>query len=326
MDRQASARKAAACFALCGFFTTAAAHAGEDATPREWLERMSGAVQTTNYEGTVIRLQDGQVEAFKVVHTVSDGVVREKFSIQDGNGLEIIRNGNEVLCIFPDRESVLIEEWNNQSTLFSTLPSSKIHSGGVYDVLIKGYDRVAGRKSVQLAVVPHDEYRFGYRIWLDIETGFPLQTRLIGSDSSTLQQVKFADIRIHSEILASALLASSYVTDNWKWTDVSHRKVNKVIETDWVADDIPRGFSVISTRQEELPGAEEHVTHILYGDGLATVSVFISSSGDGKKGKRSSSGASSAYSTVVDGYRVTAVGEVPDITVEQIAKSMRQRR
>ena len=325
MDRQASTRKAAACFALCGFFTTAAAYAGEDVTPREWLERMSGAVQTTDYEGTVIRVQGGQVEAFKVIHTVSDGVVREKFSIQDGNGLEIIRNGNEVLCIFPDRESVLIEEWNNQSTLFSTLPSSKIHSGGVYDVLIKGYDRVAGRKSVQLAVVPHDEYSFGYRIWLDIETGFPLQTRLIGSDNSTLQQVKFADIRIHSEILASAL-ASSYVTENWKWTDVSRRKAHKAIETDWIADEIPRGFIVISTRQEELPGAEEKVTHILYGDGLATVSVFISSSSAGKKGKRSRSGASSAYSTVVDGYRVTAVGEVPDITVEQIAKSMRQRR
>ena len=325
MSRETSTRKAAACFALCGFFANPLAYAGEDITPREWLDRMSGAVQTTDYEGTVIRLQDGKVEVFKVVHTVSDGVVREKFSIQDGNGLEIIRNGNEVLCIFPDRKSVLVEEWNNQSTLFSTLPSSEIHSGGVYDVLIKGYDRVAGRKSVQLAVVPHDEYRYGYRIWLDLETGFPLQTQFIGSDNTSLQQGKFADIHVHSEILASALV-SSYATDNWKWTDVSRRKVKKVIETDWVADDIPLGFRVISTSQEALPGAREYVTHILYGDGLATVSVFISSGSAGKKGKRSRSGASSAYSAVVDGYRVTAVGEVPEVTVEQIAKSMRQRR
>jgi negative regulator of sigma E activity len=35
-------------------------------------------------------------------------------------------------------------------------------------------------------------------------------------------------------------------------------------------------------------------------------------------------GASNSYSTVIDGYRVTAVGQVPQITVEQIAKSMRQ--
>jgi sigma-E factor negative regulatory protein RseB len=325
MSDVATTHKAAACLALCGFFTAAGAYAGEDLAPHEWLNRMSGAVQTTDYEGTVIRVRDGRVEAFKVVHAVSDGVVREKVIIQDGDGLEIIRNGNEVLCIFPDRESVLVEEWNNQSTLFSTLPSSEIRSGGVYDVLIKGYDRIAARKSVQLAVVPHDEYRYGYRVWLDVETGFPLQTWMIGSDNERLQQVRFTEIRIHSEILASEL-SSSYVTDNWKWTDVSHRRAKKVIDTDWSGDDIPPGFRVISTSQEALPGGEEEVTHIRYGDGLATVSVFISSGGDGKKAKRSRVDASNSYSTVIDGYRVTAVGEVPEITVEQIAKSMRRRQ
>jgi negative regulator of sigma E activity len=37
-------------------------------------------------------------------------------------------------------------------------------------------------------------------------------------------------------------------------------------------------------------------------------------------------GASNSYSTVIGDYRVTAVGQVPQITVEQIAKSMRQSR
>ncbi len=178
---------------------------------------------------------------------------------------------------------------------------------------------------MQLAVVPHDEYRYGYRIWLDVETGFPLQTRLIGSNSVPLQQVRFAEIQIHSEILSSAL-SSSYATDNWKWTDVSRRRTKKVIDTDWNGADIPPGFRVISTSREALPGSDEHVTHILYGDGLATVSVFISSGGTGKKAKRSRVGASNTFSTVIDGYRITAVGEVPEITVEQIAKSMRRRQ
>jgi negative regulator of sigma E activity len=168
--------KAAACVVLCGFFAALFAVANEDVSPDVWLDRMTGAVQTTDYEGTVVRLQDGKVEAFKVVHAVSDGVV-----IQDGNGLEIIRNGNEVHCIFPDHESVLVEEWNNQSTLFSTLPSSDIRFGSEYDVLIKGFERVAGRKTVKLAILPHDNYRYGYRIWLDVDTGFPLQTQLIGN-------------------------------------------------------------------------------------------------------------------------------------------------
>ena len=68
------------------------------------------------------------------------------------------------------------------------------------------------------------------------------------------------------------------------------------------------------------------MTHILFSDGLAMVSVFISAGVAEMKAKRSRVGASSSYSTVIDGYRVTAVGEVPEVTVEQIAKSMQRRQ
>jgi len=54
--------------------------------------------------------------------------------------------------------------------------------------------------------------------------------------------------------------------------------------------------------------------------------VFISPVTDEKKPRRSSVGASNSYSTVVDDYRVTAVGQVPQVTVEQIARSMRRRQ
>ena len=97
---------------------------------------MASAVQTANYEGTVIRIQNDKVEALKVVHIVTDGVVREKMIVQEGNGLEIIRNGNEVHCILPDKKSVLVEEWNDQSALFSSLPAGDIRFGSEYDVSI----------------------------------------------------------------------------------------------------------------------------------------------------------------------------------------------
>jgi len=315
-------RTAAACIASSGLFIGALVVAADDATPSEWLDRMGTAVQTTNYEGTVVRLQDGKVEAFEVVHKISDGVVREKVIFKDGNGLEIIRNGNEVHCIFPDRESVLVEEWNDQSTLFSTLPSSDLRFGSEYDISIDNFERVAGRKAVMLAIRPHDNYRYGHRIWLDIKTGFPLQTQLLGDDNEPLEQVKFADISIHSDILASAL-APSYSTDNWKWYSEPRRSEKREVETDWVGDDIPAGFRVISTKQELLPGSNDAVTHILYSDGLASVSVFIATGNEKQTAKRSRVGASNSFSTNIDEFRVTAVGEVPDATVERIASSMR---
>ena len=322
MTRSKPQQTAATHLALYAVLIVAAAVFAAENEPNEWLARMTVAVETISYEGTVIRISDGKAEALKVVHTVSDGVVREKVISQEGDGLEIIRNGNEVHCILPDRKSVLVDEWNDQSTLFSTLPSSDIRFGSEYDVAIVREDRVAGHKTVLIAIRPHDEYRFGHRIWLDLGTGFPLQTQLIDADGSALEQVKFADIVLGKNILASDL-APSYSTENFKWYDQPRRKVTPVLNSIWVNDDLPAGYRAISTHEEALPGSEEMVTHILFGDGLANVSVFIAAYDGNEFAATSKVGASNSYSTLVDDKRVTAVGEVPAMTVERIANSTR---
>ena len=294
----------------------------QDGPPNEWLDKMASAVQTANYEGTVIRIQNDKVEALKVVHVVADGVVREKVIVQEGNGLEIIRNGNEVQCILPDKQSVLVEEWNDQSALFSSLPTGDIRFGNEYDVSIVREERVAGRKTVLLAIRPHDEYRFGHRIWLDIETGFPLQTKLIAQDGEAIEQVRFADIELGGDIHASAL-APSTSTENFRWFTQPKRKVTHIVDSPWQSDQLPSGFRVVSTHEETLSGRDAVVTHILYSDGLANVSVFIEPASDRKIARQSSVGSSTSYSVETDGFRVTAVGEVPAATVEKIATSMR---
>ncbi len=317
-------RSLCALLLVCSSFVFAGPGLAASDDPREWLHRMGAAVQSTSYEGTVIRIRGGEAESLKVVHQVADGVIREKVVAQEGNGLEIIRNGNEVHCILPDRKSVLVEEWNDQSTLFSTLPSSEIRFGNEYDVSIVREERVAGRQTRLLAIRPHDSYRYGYRIWLDKATAFPLQTQLIGEDGAAIEQVMFAEISLDKEIDASAL-APSYSTEEFRWFNQSNHHVTRSIDTDWVCENLPRGFKVVSTHEEKMPGSETFVTHILYSDGLANVSVFIAQLGEGNSQGPSSVSGSNSFSVIVGDHHVTAVGEVPAITVEQIATTMRPR-
>lgn len=293
-----------------------------DMEPHAWLQRMAAAVQSTSYSGTVIRIQDGTAEALKVVHTVKDGVVMEKVVAQEGNGLEIIRNGNEVHCILPDRKSVLVEEWDDQSTLFSTLPGSEIRFGNEYDIAIVRKERVAGRAAILLAIRPHDSYRYGHRIWLDTETGFPLQTQLIG-DGTPIEQVKFADISINQEIHASAL-QPSVNTEHFTWLRQSSGHKGTKTETLWSSDALPAGFQAVSTHAEVMHGSGETVTHILFSDGLANVSVFIASRSDNAAAGAARVGGSNSFSVDQGDYEITAIGEVPAMTVRQIASSMRE--
>jgi len=201
------------------------------------------------------------------------------------------------------------------------LQSSDIRFGSEYDVSILREDRVAGRETIVIAIRPHDVFRYGHRIWLDTETGFPLQTQLIDENGEPIEQLKFAEITLNAEIHGNAFLPS-YETDGFRWYTQPSRHASLEVETEWDSGELPRGFRAVSTHGEVLPGSQGAVTHILYSDGLASVSVFIATDTDGVVSGPTSVGGSNSYSTVIDGHLVTAVGEVPAATVEQIATTM----
>ena len=309
----------AAATALAACSVTASAQS----SPDELLDQMNHVVNVVDYEGTVFRSENGASEALRIVHKIIDGVIHEKLVSQEGNGLEIIRIGNDVHCILPEKQTVLIEKWADQSTLFSALPSSEIRYGAEYDVSIVREDRVAGRQAIMLAIRPHDRFRYGHRIWLDEETSFPLKTEMLSIDGELIEQIKFADISIGNNISKDAL-APSMSLDNYSWYTEPARYESVEVDTNWESTDLPSGFRVRSTRTERLPGADAPVTHIVYSDGMATVSVFIAERNETKFAGKSSVGASNTYSLQQGDFQITVVGEVPTETVQRIAASMRQ--
>jgi sigma-E factor negative regulatory protein RseB len=298
-------------------------HGEDNSAPAEWLRGMSRALSEVDYEGTVIRRQNGKSEALKVVHKVIEGVVHERVVTQEGDGLEIIRVGDEAHCILPDRKSVLIERWDDQSALFSALPGDDIRFGAHYDLSVVREERVAGRAAVLIAVRPHDQFRFGHRLWLDRQTAFPLRTELVDHNGELIEEIKFAEIRL-GDVVSRDALKPSLSLDDFTWYAEPARSPPVPVEANWVSDDLPSGFEVVSMTVEKFPGAEAPVTHIVYGDGLAAVSVFIGMNSEESVAGQAQIGAASSFSTVADEFRITAVGEVPQETLKRIAGSMRR--
>ena len=66
------------------------------------------------------------------------------------------------------------------------------------------------------------------------------------------------------------------------------------------------------------------VDHIVYTDGLAMVSVFVEKTDQPARFTPGpmNNGALNAYARMANGYRVTAVGEVPQGTVQRMAISV----
>jgi sigma-E factor negative regulatory protein RseB len=87
---------------------------------------------------------------------------------------------------------------------------------------------------------------------------------------------------------------------------------------------VPGGFKLSVAQQSQIAGSDYPVEHLVYSDGLATVSVFIEDPHTKSEVSEgfSKMGSTNAFSLTLRGRKVTAVGEVPRQTVRTIASSL----
>jgi sigma-E factor negative regulatory protein RseB len=299
---------------------------GSQATAQEarvWLERMSRAVEELNYRGTFVHVLDGTAETLHIVHRNANGQSGERILSVDGVGREIVRQGDQVQGIFPDRRIVMFETRGNVSPLVAALPSNTTELEPHYEITLGEGARVAERAVQVLEIKPRDEFRYGYMLWLDQETAMPLQSQLIDEQGQIVEQILFTDIEVLADIPASALEPT---IDTAGFTTLrAPDSAPLAAEIPWRAAAVPGGFRLSVATQSPMAGSDTPVEHLVYSDGLATVSVFIeaaATNADVQDGF-SNAGSTNAYSlTLRDGRKVTAMGEVPRQTVRTIASSL----
>ena len=67
-----------------------------------------------------------------------------------------------------------------------------------------------------IAVNPKDQFRFGYRLWLDEKTAMPLKTQLCDSRGQVIEQIFFARLEMPENIPDSDL-APAVHTEGMRW-------------------------------------------------------------------------------------------------------------
>jgi sigma-E factor negative regulatory protein RseB len=170
-------------------------------TAEQWLQRMADAVEFLNYQGSLVYLAPGRAETFRVFHRVERNKVTERLIAMDGAGAEIIRNDAVVICIFPDTQSVVVEARNagakHSNPLQSRLPAYSSSLSEHYRLSVVANERILDRAATVIDIAPRDEYRYGYRLWLDADTAMPLKAQLIGEDAMLpVEEIRFTEISI----------------------------------------------------------------------------------------------------------------------------------
>ena len=94
-------------------------------------------------------------------------------------------------------------------------------------------------------------------------------------------------------------------------------------DSGWIVQNQPAGFTKLMELRRSMPGKSGTMSHLVYSDGLAAISVFIEPGVKAdKKPALRHQGAVSIYTRPVNGYSITVLGETPAETVMQLARAL----
>ncbi|NKB97488.1 MAG: hypothetical protein GKR90_03165 [Pseudomonadales bacterium] len=307
--------------------------AGTAATGSDLLMKMNAAFSEEDYDGIFTYDAGSGLTSIRVVHKVVDGEQRERLVHLNGAPREILRRGEEVVCIVMPGDDLAVLENSIPSGPFARSFVREFERlGSSYSVEEMGEGRVAGRQARRIAVTPKDAHRYGFRLWLDADNHLLLRSQLVDPSGRKLEEFLFSTIVFGDSVHDSAL-----ESEEMNGSMVSHltlKNANPEVIADrgearvnWSVSWLPPGFKMASADIRRKPSGGQTVDSMIYSDGLATFSIFLERMPEkGAARMTARNGATLAVARGIMGpskyFLATLVGEIPEQTGTRIVESI----
>lgn len=290
-----------------------------------WLKKMAQAAHKQNYGGTFVHQRGNQIDSLRILHTAGADGEMLQLETQDGTPRRLLRHNGEAYCIVPGNPPVAQPAQASRRIFPALLPDDTDALLSNYRTRLEGTDRVAGQPCQIVLLEPRDQYRYGYSFCAAIPSGLMLKATLLEDSDENSDQFAFSELSLDppSETTRRALKS--------EWQDHDRMQImpTPVLpqETHWQINHVPDGFRLVSAVQRAMPGRQQPVSHLVYSDGLATVSVFIELP---RKNVPSTerpirTGVTGAYIQIRFQHQITAMGEVPSATLMQFVNNVAPR-
>jgi sigma-E factor negative regulatory protein RseB len=253
---------------------------------------------------------------------------KERLISLNGEAREVIRDNQNLTCIWPSSRKVVIDlsRQNSFSPIFIPEDISRLEK--FYNMKLLGMDRVANQETMVVHIDPKDRYRYGMKFWINQENGLMMKSSLIDETNREIEQVMFTSLELFED-------GEKLVVDTLPKLDSDYSMVryhrggstdSVVADSAWQLTGAPGGFWRESVLRRKIPGTQQVVQQMVYTDGLASLSVFIERHNNDTQGGSSSMGAVNAFIRILQDHSVTAIGEVPAVTVKQVAEGVTYRK
>ncbi|WP_054772866.1 MucB/RseB C-terminal domain-containing protein [Methylogaea oryzae] len=283
----------------CSAFV-AAAEAPQDALG--WLTAMRDARKNLDFTGKAALLRDSQVQIVAVEHAVVNGTERECMHSLDQPGHEIVRQAGSATYFLPEAQRSVAGGKPLRVDGLGTLPEDLASYQRFYRFNLGAREQLIGRSVQEVLIEPLDEYRYGRRYWIDVDSKLPLKYQALNGER-VLEQLVFSELSLNKAAVGTfpEHKAAPYVQEALPLESLQ-----------WRLERVPPGYRLVSYMRHSAPG-KKPVEHLLLSDGLSALSLYIEES-DGAAGLKKQVrhfGAMHFYSRAMNGYQITVMGEAP---------------
>ena len=293
--------------------------------PLAMLQRIAEGSSQLTYSGTFVYRSGQRVDTSRIAHSVKDGVEIERIEALDGSPREVLRSGSEVKCFFPDEKLLIVENRASQRGFPALLPTGLGSLPEYYMIRENGTARVAGVQSRALRLEPRDALRYGHEFWMDHASGLLLKANLIGERGEILESFTFTQVSIGGPLEQGAL-APRFQGERLRVQQVRTSDL-RGDDMGWAFRNMLPGFRKLGMVKRQLAPDQPESLHVVFSDGLASISVFIESGGmGGETDAVASMGPVNIYRRQLGEYRLVVMGEVPPLAVKRLGDGIERRR
>lgn len=291
-----------------------------------WLKKIAESSRTVSYSGTFSYQYGTRVDTSRVVHYVNQaGGIFEKLETLDGPSREIVRANDHVTAYLPDARVVLIERRSTRH-LPVMLPEKLSDLTGFYELKQMQNDRVGGFECLWINIVPKDKMRYGRKFCAELESGLPLRAQVYNERNDIVESFGFSQLSLGGKF-SRDLVTSRYETrareQKWRVDRSALDVTDQAADSGWAITNTPNGFRKTMEVKRTIAGRGAAISHLVFSDGLAAISVFIEPRPASSPSKPLiNQGAVHIYKRMHGDHMVTALGEAPASTVMLFANSL----
>jgi sigma-E factor negative regulatory protein RseB len=287
------------------------------------LEKSAYAARELNYEGQFSYINGEQTRIVDIKHMNYGGREVARNIVLNDSHREVYSQGDNIVILQSTTSNVIIKKRHGKNLFPAMLPTNLTTIKANYVARLVGTEFVADREAQIVELVPSDTYRYRYKIWSDAKFGLILKMALLNAENKTLEQIYFNQLSMLNSqnnpdwFEPKIDMSKNYVTE----TDTP---ITRVANHSIVTTDLPTGYRKVDHIQRAVHGKKTMIDQLIFSDGIASVSLFIEPLTKGQRSKKGSMlmGSTSMCANVVDGHQIIVVGEVPEKTVQRIARAV----